>query len=239
MTPEARQALTEALERWRLDPTDGAAAGVVCEGIDALASSLKFAPRVREEAAGRVTEEVWAKVHNGALAEPVLHAAAWLKQRLKWRALDVLEGDKPRPLPPPPPPEPPPGPFETAENLALMEQLFASAVRVREESYRAHLEAAWTLCQAWHLGPHTLQELVRASDDAVGLTHEADLRRIYDRTTRAQARLRDALHDAVDRLGRRARADGGLDEEDTLDAHRLVNELRRCPKPRPAASRGA
>lgn len=218
---------TEMLERWRQNPHDTVAAAATLKLIRELASHLRFPATVTEEAAGMVIEEILAKVHARTLP-PVQNARAFLRKRLCWRCLDVIEDSKPPP-PPPPGKTPPPirtCPFDNAEEIDLLHRAFRMAKRSRDEQHQPHIQAAWERCEQWHSGTQTMTEIVAAECAAKGITDPKAIRTVYDRETRAQARLREAMRDAVDVLEQTQK----LDANAAALTLALIDRLERCPK---------
>lgn len=217
----------EMLERWRQNPGDAVAAKATLELIRDIARHLRFPPTVADDACCMVVEEILVKVHAGTLPH-VENPRAYLRKRLYWRCLDVIDAAKPSPPPPPPPPQPPPRPcpFDNDEEIELLHRAFRMAKRNRDEHLQPHLQAAWDRCQEWHTGTQTMTEIVAAACAARGIVDPTAVRTEYDRETRAQARLRKAMREAVEVLEQRK----NLDAHDAALTMTLIDRLKRCPK---------
>ncbi len=231
--PGLREQRRVMMERLRTNPRDPEAAGAFLALLDAIGARLSFDATVLEDAKDRVISEIYAKIHAGTL-KPIQFPWTFLRKRVYWRALDVIDDARPKVQKPAPPPKPR-CPFEADVEVELLKRAYDLARRLREPHHRPPLEEAWARCAAWHEGPHTMTELVAQECAAAGITDSARIKTEYDRQTRAQSRLREALRGAVDEL----EESGKLSPTDAAFAQNLIERLARCPKERPTGVQGA
>lgn len=218
--------LAEAVARVRAAPDDAGAWAVVRAELDRLSRRVTADEDLRREAVEAVRARFEDQALSGDLDE-ILAPAAWFSKALRWRVYDAerrrrrreeaarraatrdatrIRAPEPEPI--------------GANTVALLEEVFAKALSMRDPWQRAHLELAWTEIMALHLEAAPLTELVRQTRDAGDVE---SVRRAVQVAHKAHQRCRAALLAALDRL----EAAGRIDPESAAAARHALTRLRR------------
>lgn len=216
--------LVEALAALRAGPDHPEALAALRRELATLAARVTDDPRLRALAVEAVHDKLVDQALAGDL--PVIdHPPTYLRQALKWKVLDQRRRDEARrkaAARPPPAPAPAPPPPVDPSVLEVLDRACAVAVRRRDPWQRAPLERAWEQVKRLHLEDVDLKEVVVEAERLDPLDAEA-VRLAVQRAHTAHRRAREAVADALVRLGER----GEVDADTLAEARQALGRLKR------------